>query len=405
MIRLDIKNIVIVNDYAFINGGAAKVAINSAIELSKYYDVYFFSAVGPTCEELLKSNVRVICLNQNDINHQNKISAFFKGIKNKKAYDEFHNLLKKLTNERTIVHYHAWNKALSPIVFKGLNRYNNLEVVVTLHDYFSVCPNGGLYNYKKQCVCHKTGIKCLLCNCDKRNYFQKIFRDIRYIVQCKYMKNVNHYIYISTLNRDVFIKKKKNKVDLYYVRNPIEIEKYKDIDYSKNSLYLYVGRISEEKGVDLLCQCLDEINKSAYIIGDGPLLDKLKDKYPKNIYTGWLKHEEIIKYVPLSRALVFPSKWYEGSPLTIIEMQSLGLPVIVSNECSGVENVTHGVDGLCFNYNKKDLIESLMVSDDVIKKMSDNLKNKDFSIYTLDKHVFRLREVYNEIIKEDKNDQ
>ena len=42
-----LKNIVIVNDCAHIEGGAASVAINSAIGLAKHYSVYLFSAVQP----------------------------------------------------------------------------------------------------------------------------------------------------------------------------------------------------------------------------------------------------------------------------------------------------------------------------------------------------------------------
>ena len=55
-----LKNIVIVNDWASIEGGAANVAINSAIGLAKHYCVYLFSAVQPIDSRLKKAGVNVI---------------------------------------------------------------------------------------------------------------------------------------------------------------------------------------------------------------------------------------------------------------------------------------------------------------------------------------------------------
>lgn len=62
-----LKNIIVVYDYANINGGAAKVEIQSAIGLSNRYYVCYFAGVDPICDELAKSNIDVKCLNINDI--------------------------------------------------------------------------------------------------------------------------------------------------------------------------------------------------------------------------------------------------------------------------------------------------------------------------------------------------
>lgn len=64
-----LKNIIIVNDWASIEGGAANVAINSAIGLAKQYCVYLFSAVQPIDERLGEVGVKVICIGKKDILH------------------------------------------------------------------------------------------------------------------------------------------------------------------------------------------------------------------------------------------------------------------------------------------------------------------------------------------------
>ena len=76
-----LKNIVIVNDCAHIEGGAASVAINSAIGLAKHYSVYLFSAVQPIDRRLEEVGVRVICIGKKDILHdENRIRAISKGL-------------------------------------------------------------------------------------------------------------------------------------------------------------------------------------------------------------------------------------------------------------------------------------------------------------------------------------
>ena len=49
-----------------------------------------------------------------------------------------------------------------------------------------------------------------------------------------------------------------------------------------------------------------------------------------------------------ARALVFPSVWYEGQPLTVYVFLALGAPVIVSDICAGREAVAHGENGFWF---------------------------------------------------------
>ena len=65
------KKIILVYDFAFINGGAAKVAITEAIALAERgYDVTFFAGVGPVDEKLKSAGVKVVCLEQAELKNQ-----------------------------------------------------------------------------------------------------------------------------------------------------------------------------------------------------------------------------------------------------------------------------------------------------------------------------------------------
>ncbi len=382
------RHIVVVNDYGFINGGAGKIAIYTAIGLAnKNEDVYFFCAVGPVCQQLKESNVTTICLQQQDINNKSKWKVLTEGIDNRIARCKFKELISSFGEDEVIIHIHSWTKALSSSIFRCLANKSNVKSIVTLHDYFMVCPNGGLYDYKHKHICHIKGdMKCLLCNCDKRNYLQKLFRFIRYKKQKHDMRCIHNFIYISQLNKRVFLEKYKNKADMYFVQNFVELASRKVDHPENNEYYLYIGRLSEEKGVEELCEVLTREKQKCFIIGDGPLYKKLKGQYPNLVFTGWLTHDQMIPYIMKSKAFVFPSKWYEGSPLIIPEILSYGLPCIVSN-CSSAVELRDNKGVYIYDSLKKAINEFSLYDGSKVE-----LKNKLF--YSFDEYIMNLIQVF-----------
>ena len=390
--------IIIINDYGYINGGAGKVAIQSAIELSKLgYNVIFFCAVGPIDEELKKSVYMAICLNQSDIlNNRSKLKASIQGVWNQKAYNALNSLLHE--KNKYIVHIHGWSKALSSSVVKACND-NGLKPFISIHDYFSVCPNGGFFNYKKKKICSikPVSLKCLICNCDSRNYVYKCWRFIRQKVQDKYIKNNPNIriIYLSNFSLSI-IKNYLHTSEFYYLQNPIEQFNIKNVSTKRNSLLLYVGRISPEKGVDLFCQAITDLRAKGVVIGDGPEKKQLEKKYKNILFTGWLDREEITNYAKKTKALIFPSRWYEVSPLTSEEFLQCGIPVIVSNQCAAKESITEGINGFIF---KSGDLESLK------SKITLLLSNKQENLFEVSswhnnsvsnsKHIKELLKIYN----------
>lgn len=164
-------NVIIVNDFDYIQGGASKVAIETANLLyEKKVNTYFFSAVHSN-ESKIKSNV--INLNQKEmIKDPNKIRGIFNNLFNVRALIEFNHLLEQFDPLDTIIHVHGWTKALSSSIFYIAFK-KNFKVVITAHDYFIPCPNGGFFNYQTNNSCNLKPLskKCLICNCDSRNMF------------------------------------------------------------------------------------------------------------------------------------------------------------------------------------------------------------------------------------------
>ena len=334
-------NIIMINDFDYINGGAAKVAIDwTRILTEQGYNVCFFSAVHGEGDKV--DGVRYVCTNQKEcLRDSNKLKGALRGLYNRKAYKELKKLLVEYSPEDTIVYIHGWIKALSCSIWNAAKEMG-FDVQVTAHDYFLACPNGGFYNYKqnKICRCKPMSAKCLLCNCDSRNYAFKLYRCVRAFIQntlVDIMKKTKRVITISDFSENIVKSYIPQSVQIERVANPIDkLEHVEYIDFSKNEYFLFVGRVSKEKGCDIFCQAMSDCRVKGVVVGDGPELLTLKEKFAEaNIeFVGWKSRLEVFGFMKKARALVFPSRWYEAAPLTVPEALSIGLPCFVSDCCA-----------------------------------------------------------------------
>ena len=400
----NLKNIVIINDFSYINGGAAKVAISSAVGLKKKgYNVIYYTSVGNIDTDLIDSGVKVITLNGEDILNGNFIESIFSGIWNKKAYKNLKDILAKLSPKDTIIHIHGWTKAMSSSVIKACID-SNFKFIFTAHDYFSICPNGGLYNYQKNNICNTRplSLKCLFTNCDSRRYSHKLWRYCRGIVQNKYMKECKNMIALSNNNGEV-IKRIIKDINVFYINNPIDLNKQDRVKVELNKKIAFIGRLSKEKGVDLLVEATKDYEYEVEIIGDGVLRENIKNINPKVNITGWLNSDELLEKLKSIRTLVLPSRWYEGMPNVVLEAMSMGIPVITSDICNAKEIIKEGKNRFIFKNNS---VKSLSSE---LNKINDDNRIKDISkyaynlywsnSYSLEKHIKSLEAVYEEILE------
>lgn len=394
--------VVIVNDFDYIQGGASKVALNTAELLyNEGIDVILFSATHQENNYKFKqiSTMQKECLTDG-------IRGAVRSIANLKVKRKFNELLKTLNPKTTIIHVHGWTKSLSSIIFKVAKK-NGFKVALTVHDYFTVCPNGGFYNYNDCEICQKTpmSFKCLRTNCDSRNYYFKLFRSFRQFVQnlnTKKLKNIDYFISISdfSINKlKAYIPKEKNIKKIY---NPISILKGDRIKVEENDTYLYVGRITKEKGVDFFCDAISSLNLKGIIVGDGNEKKYLKDKYQHNRieFVGWQDSESVSEYMSMAKCLIFPSRWYEGAPLTILEAISKGIPCIVSDRCAAIEFINDNNGIIYDGTNVESLKEKIKNYEKMnIKKLSISAYENYWKIpYNEERYIKELLKFYNECL-------
>lgn len=359
-------NIIIVNDFAYVNGGAAQVAFDTAKLLAVHgHRVLLFSSVGPVAEDIKNTpGIEVVCLGQQDILHDvNRMRAAIQGIYNAATARAFREVLKSFSSDDTVIHIHALQKAISTSIVPVANKMG-FKILYHLHDYGVACPNLGFYDYKKKTICHRLALSasCLSCNCDRRSPLHKGWRILRQYMQhiLGLPGHIDGFIAISDFSLQILQRYLGTK-PVYMLPNIIDVEKGERVDVTGKKAFLYVGRLAKEKGVTLFAEAARILQVPAIFVGSGECEAEIKDIYPAADMRGWLSHKEMESVWREGLALVFPSRCYEGQGLTVCEALAHGLPAIVPTQCAAMESVNDGKTGLIFdNGSLESLVEKMI---------------------------------------------
>lgn len=346
-------NVVLVNDHLAVTGGVARVAISEAVGLAEQgHNVIFFGASGEVSQELLDSPVRVEHLNQVDVMADPaKARAAVRGIYNRTACERLRLTLSCLDPAETIVHFHSWTKGLSPRIL-SVPAEEGYRSVLTLHDFFVSCPNGGFIEHPRGRICTRKplGAACIACNCDSRSYAHKLWRVVRQGVQehvWQSASSVDAYIAVSAFCHRILQPHLDPAKPVTVVHNPVAVEKQPPATLDSGA-FAFVGRLSREKGAALLAEAALIADTPCKFIGDGGEARRVLGTNPHAEMLGWRSHREVIEQIRTAAALVFPSIWYETQGLTVLEAMGNGVPVIVSDCTAAAEYVQDGYTGLHF---------------------------------------------------------
>ena len=405
-------NVVVLNDFAYVDGGASKIALGSAKALAgRGHQVTLFAAVGPMDASLLEvPGLKVICLQQHEIvSDPNRMQAVIRGFWNRTAEARFRSLLSTFRPSETVVHLHTWTKALSSSVVRTATDLG-FPIVLTLHDYFSVCPTGSFYIHPKQEICHLRPMSaaCISTNCDSRSYSHKLWRVGRQWTQShvgRLPAGIMDYISISDLSEEVLTSLLPSGARFHHVPNFIDTDQSAHADVGHNHLFSFVGRLSPEKGPRLLAECARLLDLRVQFIGDGPMKQELARVASNALFTGWVPPEIAREKIRQSRALIFPSLWYETQGLVVAEAAAMGVPVIVPTTSAAREWVEDGVTGLYFRGgDAADLAQKIVLLRDNAE-MATAMGKEAYRRYwrqpaTLEKHCQDLEQVYRHLLVE-----
>lgn len=307
-----------------------------------------------------------------------------------------------------VVHFDNTFPLVSPAAYSSV-RKKGVAVVQTLHNYRLLCPSGILYHngaIYEESLGHWFPWKALR---------DAVYRDSMgqtavvaamlgfHKLRRTYQRDVDRYIALTEFARDKFaaevLPADKVAVKPNFVRyEPSEV-------YERGNRFLFVGRISPEKGIDTLLRAHSLLPIELYVAGDGPLSQKVSEHSKINpaLYPlGRLDIAAVRSEMSKARALVFPSEWYEGMPMTILEAFSCGTPVIASRLGAMREIVTEGETGILFEPgNAADLAEKLQWAGKhpvEMQQMGDRARKDYEAKYTAARNYELLMDVYDQAI-------
>jgi len=206
---------------------------------------------------------------------------------------------------------------------------------------------------------------------------------LRYLLQRLYVfylrklsALVDCFIVVSHHQRDLWTKlgfpPEKVTVLPPFVDLDVNLTEELHVDQNNKSI-LYAGRLSKEKGIDVLITALPYVlqnvsNVELHIAGDGALKKGLIDLARKLgvqshvVFDGHIPHERMAEIYRKSDVFVLPSTCAEGFPLSILEAMNYGLPVITTGIGGQAELVKQGFNGeLVRPGDSKDLAEKISV--------------------------------------------
>ncbi|MBN1181907.1 MAG: glycosyltransferase family 4 protein [Bacteroidales bacterium] len=252
-----------------------------------------------------------------------------------------------------IIHLNNIHSQLSPVLALLGHKYN-IPVVWTLHDYKLVCPAYLLLSGGKSCeACLDNKWSVTRKKCIKNSFLASLvaYLEAYYWNPRKLNRITDWFISPSNFLKEEMIKGGIDKAKIGVLHNFVKHETVK-IDHGlKEDYYCYVGRLSSEKGIDLLLEAASGL--PAYklkIIGTGPLEESLiSGNNNKNVeFFGYKTGEELRSIISGSRFLTVPSNWFENNPLTILEALCMGVPVLGSNIGGIPELIKPGFNGILF---------------------------------------------------------
>ncbi|WP_157810371.1 glycosyltransferase family 4 protein [Vibrio sp. HA2012] len=326
------KEIIIISDYGFVNGGAARVAVDSAISIanSGKFKVTFICAKidEKTRKYFASNNVTLICLS---VGSKWKVIRALNYIFNFKAFVLLKQVLASYPLD-SIIHIHTYVNEFTSSIFLSIPRFSDRKVFLTAHDYFTICPNGAHYNFKihKPCKIKGGGLQCYLTGCDKRSWLEGILRRIKFSIEkIIFFFRMPKFLSISIVS--------KNKLRSFgycsrIVLNQISLPIDEKISsFESRSGLLYIGRLDDEKGYDALIEACLRYQIPLKVVGD--IRGKKLPKSEFIEFIGWCDKDTVREHIKKARAVIMPSVWYESFGLVPLEAAAHGTPAIVSRRC------------------------------------------------------------------------
>jgi len=386
------KKILIVNKFYYNRGGDCIYSINLEKILKEAgYDVAFFSMSHPKNFESKWSKYWV---------SEFSAKKFMRPFGDKETKTKFTKLLDDFKPD--IVHLNNIHTQISPIIAE-LAHNRGIKVAWTLHDHKLICPSYLCLNIKGE-ICEKCfgGKKnyCTANRCIKNKLLHSFVaqKEAEKWNRERLEKCTDVFICPSNFLKQRMIQGEFSENKLKVLHNFVDISE--PCKSNSSNYYLYVGRLSREKGVSTLCSVASKLPYKLKIIGSGQIEKELREKYKdyeQIKFLGRKSHNEVLEIMANAKFMICPSECYENNPLAVMESLSLNVPVLGANIGGIPELIEQGVNGELFDSGSEKNLENK------IEYMMNNEykfdKSQIVKKFGKEKHLENLVKIYENVLR------
>ena len=270
-----------------------------------------------------------------------------------------------------VVHVHNTFPLLSPSVLYACHA-EGVPVIATIHHYRLVCPSGTLFRDGR--VCHDCIGRLPLPGIRHGCYRDSVLSTLPMAAATvahrgAWRTMVSAYVFISRAQRDL-IAGDGFPADRLFVKPNFVTSKTAAPVTQRDCRVVYVGRLTQEKGIPLLMEAWDRYTSRCdngslelCVAGAGPLEDTVERWAADRDSVKWLgmlSQQECAILIAGARAVLVPSQWEETFGLVAVEAMAAGVPPVAPAHGSFPELVTNGVDGVLFEAGNADSLANLI---------------------------------------------
>jgi glycosyltransferase involved in cell wall biosynthesis len=324
------------------------------------------------------------------------------------TYRDLTRLIKDKRPE--IAHFHNTFPLISASGYRACQD-NLVPVVQTLHNYRLICPGALLMRNGKPCedcvghsmlpavqhACYRSSTTgtALVTGMLAANRLRNI-----------YHTDIDRFICLTEFARQRFIRGGLPETRLVVKPNALLDPPAKG---SGNGNYaLYVGRLSNEKGVETLIRAWQGISFPLKVVGDGPLRSVLEQRcrelHLDVEFLGLQPRTEVMAIMQLATFLIIPSECYEGFPITALEAFATGAPLVVSAIGALDEIIEAPQNGLKFragdDNSLRETVRSVLHDPTALTSMRSSNRTLFEQRYSVERSTAALNTIYESILAE-----
>lgn len=273
---------------------------------------------------------------------------------------------------------HNTSPIISNSIYEVLKK-RNIKIIKYIQNYNLLCLNGALDCGADCNICMHNrfiGVKKACYKGSKLFTLQKLL--CLKMLEKRYLKNIDAFVAISDFVKKRHVNAGIVEEKIYVIYHFCEMLDLQKVE--QNEYFLYMGRLSKEKGVLTLIKAVaSNPELQLLIMGKGPMEEEIqsiiKSRNLSNVkMVGFKTGRERDEIIQSAKALIAPSEWEEPFGRIVIEAYQFGTPVIVARNGGLPELVVDGSGYVFEPGNVKQLADIMLKFSKMDKDMYMNMR-------------------------------